>query len=207
MTLTGTRPGMKCSKPSRGCLALPAARATLRRGTGKEYALVLPGTQEKDALAVAERLRAALEVNARLRRPVTASLGVASFTPDLKTPGDLNQCGGRRTLPVQGRWPKPGFIRPPVCASLPGMPRPAWSEKNTPTSLDCPPYRTAEHLAPKPIMFIMMFMGSAHETEYKGFFRTLGERPRPCLLDESTRFRYAASGRIRRRSRSNPARP
>ena len=52
---------------------------------GEEFAVVLPATDARGAVRVAERLRHALEVSTELHRCVTASIGVATLSPS--TPG------------------------------------------------------------------------------------------------------------------------
>jgi len=46
---------------------------------GEEFALILPDTTAEDALAIAERIRRAIEAHAWPQRTVTASFGVATF--------------------------------------------------------------------------------------------------------------------------------
>jgi diguanylate cyclase (GGDEF)-like protein len=48
---------------------------------GEEFAILLPATDSAAGLALAERLRASIQSDLRARRPVTASLGVATATP------------------------------------------------------------------------------------------------------------------------------
>lgn len=49
---------------------------------GEEFAILLPGTAQDEAIAVAERVRAAIESGPWTRRGVTASVGVATTSPD-----------------------------------------------------------------------------------------------------------------------------
>ncbi|HEU4978684.1 MAG TPA: diguanylate cyclase [Solirubrobacteraceae bacterium] len=54
---------------------------TVARLGGEEFALLLPATVTQDALAVAERARAAIAAIASEGRPLTASAGIASGSP------------------------------------------------------------------------------------------------------------------------------
>ena len=62
---------------------------------GEEFAVVLPYTDAPGARIVAERLRQAVETHpfayktTTLAKPLTVSIGLASFTPELKTVADL----------------------------------------------------------------------------------------------------------------------
>jgi diguanylate cyclase (GGDEF)-like protein len=51
---------------------------------GEEFAVILPDTDTNAALAVAEKVRAALEAAGWSQHPVTASVGAASVTPDTR---------------------------------------------------------------------------------------------------------------------------
>ncbi|HEX8912308.1 MAG TPA: diguanylate cyclase, partial [Humisphaera sp.] len=60
----------------KGCVR---AEDTIARYGGEEFAILLPGRDEDHALAVAERVRAAVEAVAGLPRPVTVSVGVGTL--------------------------------------------------------------------------------------------------------------------------------
>ena len=51
---------------------------------GEEFAMILPNTDPLEALAVAERLRKAVETAAWAHTPVTVSIGAATFAPALQ---------------------------------------------------------------------------------------------------------------------------
>ena len=51
---------------------------------GEEFAMILPNTDHLEALAVAERLRKAVETAAWAHTPVTVSIGAAIFAPELQ---------------------------------------------------------------------------------------------------------------------------
>jgi diguanylate cyclase (GGDEF)-like protein/PAS domain S-box-containing protein len=72
---------------------MAAVRTTdfFARYGGEEFVLLLPNTDADGALILAERLRQKIEGAAWKERPVTASMGVASITPDIKTSDDLTQ--------------------------------------------------------------------------------------------------------------------
>ena len=82
-----------------GDAVLRAVAACLRASTreadqaarygGEEFTLILPHTQAADALVVATRCRKAIESAAWPARPVTASFGVATFSPALTDPAAL----------------------------------------------------------------------------------------------------------------------
>lgn len=81
--------------------ALHRATDAIARYGGEEFAIILPGTSREGAIAVAERIRAAISAQAALFEPssrsVTASLGVAEF--DLSraplSPADLISAADR----------------------------------------------------------------------------------------------------------------
>jgi diguanylate cyclase len=58
---------------------------TFGRFGGEEFLLVLPGTDRQGAVAVAERVRAAIEASALpdlpFERRITISIGVATYAP------------------------------------------------------------------------------------------------------------------------------
>jgi two-component system, cell cycle response regulator len=56
---------------------------------GEEFVVVLPRTDSESAVAVAERLRRAVESAEWQLRPVTGSFGVASIRPDMETRQEL----------------------------------------------------------------------------------------------------------------------
>jgi diguanylate cyclase (GGDEF)-like protein/PAS domain S-box-containing protein len=56
---------------------------------GEEFVVVLPRTDLESAVAVAERLRRAIESAEWSLRPVTGSFGVASIRPDMETRQEL----------------------------------------------------------------------------------------------------------------------
>jgi len=56
---------------------------------GEEFVVLLPAAGARAALAVAERLRATIAAHPWPRRPVTASLGVATAAPDTPNPAAL----------------------------------------------------------------------------------------------------------------------
>ncbi|MNX71822.1 putative diguanylate cyclase YedQ [compost metagenome] len=61
---------------------------------GEEFTIILPQTSEDEAFAVAERLRQTLEdkeipISPERSLKVTASIGLASLTPDIQTPKEL----------------------------------------------------------------------------------------------------------------------
>jgi diguanylate cyclase (GGDEF)-like protein len=62
---------------------------------GEEFAVLLPSTGPADAAAMAERLRARIEGQDWPLRAVTASLGVATTTPDATDPGALIEAADR----------------------------------------------------------------------------------------------------------------
>lgn len=77
-----------------GCILRDAARRVdgVARVNGGEYALVLPDTDERGALALAERLR--VEVQEAFTgglAELTLSFGVAAFPKDAETPASLTQ--------------------------------------------------------------------------------------------------------------------
>lgn len=53
------------------------------RHGGEEFAILLPNTAQQPALILAERIRAAIEVYPWPNRPVTVSLGLAAWTPEM----------------------------------------------------------------------------------------------------------------------------
>ena len=68
-----------------------AARGTdfAARYGGEEFAIILPDTDTIGASIIAERIRAGIQDSAWALRPVTVSLGVASFSPDLTDASDF----------------------------------------------------------------------------------------------------------------------
>jgi two-component system chemotaxis response regulator CheY len=62
---------------------------------GEEFAVLLPSTGPADASAMAERLRSRIEAHEWPLRAVTASLGVATTTPDTPDPGALIEAADR----------------------------------------------------------------------------------------------------------------
>lgn len=66
---------------------------------GEEFAIILPGTNETEAVAAAERLRAAIAVTTAEATPdgspVTASFGVATNAPDMIAKSDLLRAADR----------------------------------------------------------------------------------------------------------------
>lgn len=61
---------------------------------GEEFTIILPQTSEDDAFAIAERLRLSLSekeipISPERSLKVTASIGLASLTPDITTPKEL----------------------------------------------------------------------------------------------------------------------
>ena len=56
---------------------------------GEEFVLLLPHCNASDAAVAAERCRAALAATDWLKRPITASFGVASLAPEMSSPSDL----------------------------------------------------------------------------------------------------------------------
>lgn len=72
---------------------MAAVRTTdfFARYGGEEFVLILPNTDADGAMILAERLRQKIEGAAWKERPVTASMGIASITPDIKNPPDLTQ--------------------------------------------------------------------------------------------------------------------
>lgn len=64
---------------------LGAARSTdhVARYGGEEFVVILPRTDTKDSTAAAERLRSAIDGREWPYRHVTASLGIATFNPDM----------------------------------------------------------------------------------------------------------------------------
>jgi diguanylate cyclase (GGDEF)-like protein/PAS domain S-box-containing protein len=52
---------------------------------GEEFVLILPQTNREGALIMAERLRTAIETSEWPQRAITTSIGVATFTPNMKT--------------------------------------------------------------------------------------------------------------------------
>lgn len=56
---------------------------------GEEFAIILPGANIDEANAAAERFRAAIETNHWPHRAITASLGVATMTPEDQSASDL----------------------------------------------------------------------------------------------------------------------
>ena len=56
---------------------------------GEEFALILPHTDTPAAVTVASRCRSVIESAPWPKRPVTASLGVATLTPTMTGPDDL----------------------------------------------------------------------------------------------------------------------
>lgn len=56
---------------------------------GEEFALILPGTPLKDGLALAEKIRLAVESTKFPHRLVTASFGIANFPTHCDNPADL----------------------------------------------------------------------------------------------------------------------
>ncbi|MDX9871050.1 MAG: GGDEF domain-containing protein [Clostridia bacterium] len=64
----------------------------LGRYGGEEFAVLLPGTGEKEAIGIAERLRTVIEsssVHADPEVKYTASIGVSTITPDKDTNIDI----------------------------------------------------------------------------------------------------------------------
>ncbi len=53
---------------------------------GEEFAVALPDTDQAGSQVVAENFRAAIETIRDLKLPVTASIGIVTFTPDPGTP-------------------------------------------------------------------------------------------------------------------------
>ncbi|MBI1756461.1 MAG: diguanylate cyclase [Fimbriimonas ginsengisoli] len=62
---------------------------TPARYGGEEFVLVLPGLAVEDALTTAERVRGEIEAAQPTGRLVTASLGLAIWTPEMRGPGEL----------------------------------------------------------------------------------------------------------------------
>jgi diguanylate cyclase (GGDEF)-like protein len=70
--------------------ACRAHEAVARYG-GEEFAIILPGAAEDEAFAAAERIRVAITEAIWPERAITASLGVATVTPNDKMPDDVLQ--------------------------------------------------------------------------------------------------------------------
>jgi diguanylate cyclase (GGDEF)-like protein len=59
------------------------------RSGGEEFVVILPDTGRNGAIAIAERLRAAIEAAPWPRRPITASFGVATLAAPATDPAAL----------------------------------------------------------------------------------------------------------------------
>lgn len=62
---------------------------------GEEFAIVLPHTDEEASIMFAERLRLTIEETEWPHQPITASLGIATVTPDIQTASDLVEAADR----------------------------------------------------------------------------------------------------------------
>jgi len=62
---------------------------TAARYGGEEFAMILPETDIEGAKKIAERIRRAIEKTAWPLRPVTASIGIATFKPGIENSGSL----------------------------------------------------------------------------------------------------------------------
>ncbi|MBL9140821.1 MAG: diguanylate cyclase [Phycisphaerae bacterium] len=76
-----------------GTILSSTARATdlVARYGGEEFVIILANTDANDALAAAEKFRAAIESHDWLHQPITASFGVSSWGPGATTAADLMQ--------------------------------------------------------------------------------------------------------------------
>ena len=62
---------------------------------GEEFVVILPQTDEAGALAIAERVRAAIGEAAWEKRPITVSLGVCTLSLDTPAPGAMIACADK----------------------------------------------------------------------------------------------------------------
>jgi diguanylate cyclase (GGDEF)-like protein len=86
----GHTEGDKALQMVGGCLkeTLRGADVAARYG-GEEFSILLPQTTSEEAAAIAERVRERVENECSSQRQVTVSIGVASCSLSLNTPGDL----------------------------------------------------------------------------------------------------------------------
>ena len=99
------------------CMPILRANDLLGRVGGEEFGLLLPELSPAEALAAAERFRAAIAAMAE--GPVTASFGVAPLSDDITTTGswfaaaDLAQFAAKRAGRNCARMNAPGYRRHP----------------------------------------------------------------------------------------------
>ncbi len=65
------------------------AECTPARYGGEEFAIICPGFSPTEALALAERIRDAIETTPWPERPVTISVGLVSMTQEINSPSEL----------------------------------------------------------------------------------------------------------------------